>query len=288
MPMKKLLIAAGCALLLTGCAAPSAYEVKVSESTSTLLTIDGVSISKQGYFEALLDNYGAEKIVADALEKIADKEVTDTKKVDELVKDRKSVYEAYLGTTLDQFAKNLGYKNEAEFIEEALRPDAKQECLRNNYIEEHLDEYLDKYDVARLKKIVVDLESEALIMIDETKDEDAFDALMKKHEDNSEDLDIVTKNSGLDANITAKLDEFSKLDKDGIVSQAVKQTDGKFAVIFVYDTQKEDKQEYIDTLTVDSAIQAEIESIYLKKYNFNVYDEKLKAAIKNISSGYIE
>lgn len=288
MPMKKLLIAAGCALLLTGCAAPSAYEVKVSESTNTLLTIDGVSISKQGYFESLLDNYGAEKIVADALEKIADKEVTDTKRVDKLVNDRKKVYEAYIGTTLDKFAKNLGYKDEAEFIEEALKPDAKQECLRNDYIKAHLDEYLEKYDVTRLKKIVVNLESEALIMIDEAKDEDAFDALMKKHEKNSEDLDIVTKNSGLDANITAKLDEFSKSDKDGVVSQAVKQTDGKFAVIFVYDTQKEDKQEYIDTLTVDSSIQAEIESIYLKKYNFNVYDEKLKTAIKNISSGYIE
>ena len=288
MPMKKLLIAAGCALLLTGCAAPSAYEIKVSESTNTLLTIDGVSISKQDYFETLLDNYGAEKIVADALEKIADKEVTDLDRVDKLVQDRKKIYEAYLGTTLDKFAKNLGYKDETDFIEKALKPDAKQECLRNDYIEEHLDEYLDKFDVTRLKKIVVSLESEALVMIDEAKDEDAFDALMKKNEDNSEDLDIVTKNTSLDANILAKLDEFSKLEKDGVVAQAVKQTDGKFAVIFVYDTQKEDKQEYIDTLSVDSTIQAEIESIYLKKYNFNVYDEKLKKAIKNISSGYIE
>ena len=288
MPMKKLLIAAGCALLLTGCAAPSAYEVKVSESTNTLLTIDGVSITKQEYFESLLDNYGAEKIVADALEKIADKEVTDSKKVEELVQDRKKVYEAYLGTTLDKFAKNLGYKDEAEFIEKALRPDAKQECLRNNYIEANLNDYLEKYDVTRLKTIVVNLESEALIMIDEAKDEAAFDALMKKHEKNAEDLDIVTKNTSLDANILSKLDEFSKLEKDGVVAQAVKQTDCKFAVIFVYDTQKEDKQEYIDALSVDYTIQAEIESIYLKKYNFNVYDAKLKQAIKNISSGYIE
>lgn len=286
--MKKLLIVLGCALLLTGCATPSKYEVKVSDSSKVVLTINGVSITKQDYFETLLDNYGADNIVSDALERIADKEVTDLDKVEELVEERKKVYTTYLGTTLEEFAKSMGYKSEAEFIEDALRPDAKQECLRNQYISDNFDALVDEYNVTRIKKIVVDLESEALILIDEAKDEDAFDALMEKHKDKSEDLDIVTKNTALDDNIIVKLDEFSKFEKDGVVAQAVKLTDGHYAVIFVYDTEKEDKQEYIDTLTIDSAIQSKIESIYLKKYNFNVYDEKLKAAIKRINSGYIE
>ena len=286
--MKKLLIVLGCALLLTGCAKTSNYEVKVSEDSKVLLTINGVSITKQEYFEKLLDNYGADKIVSQALEKIADKEVTDLDKVEELVKDRKKVYETYLGTTIDEFAKNMGYANEEEFVNDALRPDAKQECLRNQYISDNFDSLVDEYNVTRLKKIVVDLESEALIIIDEAKDEDAFDALMEKHKNKSQDVDIVTKNTALDDNIIAKLDEFSKLTQDGVVSQPVKLTDGKFAVIFAYDTQREDKQEYIETLTVDSAIKEKIESVYLKKYNFNVYDQKLKAAIKRLSSGYIE
>ena len=286
--MKKLLIAFGCALLLVGCTTTSGYDIKVSDDTKELLNINGVSITKQGYFESLLNNYGADKIVSDALEKIADIEITDLEKVDELVQDRKTVYETYLGMTLDEFAQSMGYKNEEEFVEDALRPDAKLELLRNQYISDNFDTFIDEYNVTRLKKIVFDLESEALIAIDEATDEDAFDALMDKHEDKSEDVDIVTKNTALDDNIIAKLDEFSKLDKDGVVKEAVKLSDGDFAVIYIYDTAREDKQEYIETLTVDSAIKENIESVYLKKYNFNVYDEKLKAAIKNISSGYIE
>ncbi len=286
--MKKLLIAFGCALLLVGCTTTSGYDIKVSDDTKELLNINGISITKQGYFESLLNNYGADKIVSDALEKIADIEITDLEKVDELVQDRKTVYETYLGMTLDEFAQSMGYKNEEEFVEDALRPDAKLELLRNQYISDNFDTFIDEYNVTRLKKIVFDLESEALIAIDEATDEDAFDALMDKHEDKSEDVDIVTKNTALDDNIIAKLDEFSKLDKDGVVKEAVKLSDGDFAVIYIYDTAREDKQEYIETLTVDSAIKENIESVYLKKYNFNVYDEKLKAAIKNISSGYIE
>ena len=286
--MKKLLIVLSCALLLTGCKAASSYEVKVSDNTKTLLTVDGVEISKQGYFEALLDSYGADKIISECLEKIADKEVTDTKKVEELVKERKKVYEDYLKTSLDEFAKQMGYKNEAEFVDDALRPDAKQEVLRGQYISANFDALMSEYKVTRLKKIVVELESEAIAIINEAKDKAAFDSLMTKHKDKAQDLDIVTKNTSLDSNILKKLDELYKLDKDGVVPTAVKQADGKFAVLYVYDTKKEDKQEYVDALTVDTTLQGVIESYYLKKYNFNVYDQKLKETIKHFNTGYIE
>lgn len=111
---------------------------------------------------------------------------------------------------------------------------------------------------------------------------------MKKYSDKAEDAGIVTKNSSLDENLTKKLETLSKIDKDGVYSDSIALTDNTFAVLYIYDTKREKKDEYINALTSDQGLQTDIESIYLKKYNFKVNDSKIKDAIKQISSEYIE
>lgn len=181
-----------------------------------------------------------------------------------------------------------GFDSEEEYINEAIIPDAKQELLRNNYIKENLDDFMTNYQVARFKKIVVDKESTALTLIEEATSQDAFDKLMEENKDNAEDVDIVTKNSTLDDNLKAKLEEFSTIKEDGVYKEAIKLSDDSFAVIYLYDTAREDTQEYIDVLTSINDIQTEIEGIYLKKYHFTVNDKNIKERIKELSSQYIE
>ena len=287
--MKKLLLSLVCLVLLCGCGTSSnGYEVKVSDENATLLTVDGQKITKQGYFEHLLNNYGASTLVSEALVKIADTEVKDEKALQELVDDRVEIYEYYADGDLDEFAKGMGYASKDEFIEDALLPDAKQELLRNSYINANFDSIIAEYQVARLKVITFAKESDALAVIEKVDSLDKFNDQMKVYDDDSKDYDIVTKNTNLDIELVNKLAEFNKLTTDGVHPTAIKLSDAMYAVVYIYDTARSDHKEYVDQLTTETELQEKIESHYLKKYGFNVYDQKLKNAVKALSSSYVE
>ncbi len=285
--MKKLAILLLCSGLLVACSS-SSYSVKVTDGSSELISGEGIKITKQDYFEELLDTYGSSKVLNDVLTAIADKEVTDEKEINKLLKEREDMYAKYANGDLDSYAKSIGYESKDEYIKEALLPDVKQELLRNKYIKENLDNLLSQYQVVRFKKIIVSKESTALTIISNAKEEKDFDAQMKKYADNAEDAGIVTKNSSLDENLIKKLETLSKVEKDGVYSDPITLSDNTFAVLYIYDTKKENKNEYIDALTSDQELQTEVEGIYLKKYNFKVNDSKIKDAIKQLSSQYIE
>jgi parvulin-like peptidyl-prolyl isomerase len=284
--MKKLAILMMCVGLLTACS--SGYSVNVDDGDSTLVSGDGITVTKQEYFEYLLDNYGASQIVSDALEAIADKEVTDEKEINSLLKEREETYASYSNGDLSAYAKSLGYSSKDDYINKALLPDVKQELLRKKYIKENLDTMLTDYQVSCFKKIIVEKESTALAIIKASTSEKAFDKQMKKYSSDAEDAGIVTKNTTLDENLTKKLETFNKVTKDGIYKDAVKLSDDTYAVIYIYDTARKNTDDYISALSSDSDIQEAIEGIYLKKYNFTVNDSKLKDAIKEISDQYIE
>lgn len=75
---------------------------------------------------------------------------------------------------------------------------------------------------------------------------------------------------------------------DGVYSSAIKLSDDTYAVIFVYDTDKEaNKDNYLSTLTSNDDIITTVEGYYLNKYEFNVNEDKLKDAIKALSEDYI-
>ena len=85
--MKKVVMLLLCGSLLYGCSS-SQYSVKVSDHEDALVTGSELNITKQDYFEYLLQNYGAQTVVSSMLDKIADQEITDQDKIDQLVKER--------------------------------------------------------------------------------------------------------------------------------------------------------------------------------------------------------
>lgn len=285
--MKKFAMLILCSGLLVACSS-SDYSVKVSDSSTTLISGEGISITKQDYFEHLLNTYGSNQVLNDALTAIADKEITNKDEINKLLKERENNYAQYADGNLEEYAKSLGYASQEEYVNEALLPDVKQELLRNKYIKDNFKTLLTEYHVTRFKKIVVEKESTALSIIKASTNKEEFDKQMTKYSDSAEDVGIVTKNTTLDENLLKKLETLSKITKDGIYKEAIKLSDGTYAVIFVYDTAKEKQDEYITALTSDQGIQETIEGTYLKKYNFKVNDSKLKDEIKKISSQYIE
>ncbi|MCD7809694.1 MAG: hypothetical protein LUH02_10140 [Erysipelotrichaceae bacterium] len=285
--MKKLVLLLMCAGLLAACSS-SSYSVQVSDADSVLVSDSTLKVTKQGFYEYLLDSYGANEVLVEALTKIADIELTDEDELNELVEEIKEEYASYTDDDLSVYASYMGYDDVDEYVDQIIVPSAKQELLRKHYITDNLDAMVEEYSVCSFKKIVVEKESEALNIISEATDEEAFDALMEEYSDDAEDAGMVTKNSTLDDNLVEIIDELSAVEQDGVYSSAIKLSDDTYAVLYLYDTDHSNTDDIIDTLSSDSDVQEYIEGIYLKKYNFDVYDSKIKAAIEEISDQYLD
>lgn len=285
--MKKLVMLLLCGGLLTACS-NSSYSVKVSDGDDVLISGGEVSISKQDYFETLMDRYGGQKIIDEALLSIADKELTDQDTLDKLVKEKEETYAKYADNDLEAYAKKMGYDSKDDYIENYIKVEAKKELLQNKYATEHLDDLIKSSQLVSFKKIIVDKESEALTIIKESTTQKAFDKKLKDAGSDGEDAGIVTKNSTLDDNLKAVLEKLSAVDKDGVYSEAIKLSDDTYAVLYIYNTDHKNTDELVKKLTSDSDIQKEIQGKYLKQYNFTVNDNKVKKAIQQISSEYIE
>lgn len=285
--MKKGLTLGLCALLLVGCS--SQFTTKVSDNTK-LINADSFSFEKQDFYEYLLDNYGADQVLNLVLSQIADKEVTDEKAINDLLAERVKIYDSYSDGGIEEYAKSMGYTTADEYKSNVLLPDVKQELLREQYIKDNYDSLMEEYQVCSLKQIVFEKESTALSAIEKAVDEDAFDELMDAYgSEKAQKLGVVTKNSSLDENLISKLGDFVKLDKDGVYSEAIALSDDTYAIIFVYNTDKEaNKDDYLDSLSAESTIITKAEGYYLDKYHFNVNEKKLKEAIKDLSSEYIK
>ena len=106
--MKKLVLLLIGAAILTGCSS-SGYSVKVTDSNKTIVSINGMTITKQDYFERLLDDYGSSQILSDALTAIADKEITDQDEINKLLKEREKLYSQYADGDLESYAQSMGF-----------------------------------------------------------------------------------------------------------------------------------------------------------------------------------
>lgn len=285
--MKKLVMLLLCGGMLIACSS-SSYNVKVSNSDEVLISDSEMSITKQGYFEYLLNRYGADEVVNLALNTIAEKELSDTDAIDKLLQERIDDYTKYAEGNIEEYAKNLGYESKDEYVEKVLRLSVKVELLRNKYIEENLDGLLKEYQVTSLKKIIVEKESEALAIIKEASSKEAFDKALKDAGSKGEDAGIVTKNSSLDDNLKSSLEKLSVIKEDGVYTTPIKLSDGTYAVVYLYNTDHKNTEEIVSTLTNISDLQNKITGTYLKKYNFEVHDQKIKSGIKKLSSEYIE
>lgn len=286
--MKKIMMFLLCGGLLVGCAS-SAFSVRVSDQDKVLASDDKMSLTKQGYFEFLLKQYGAGSVLDQTLDFISEKEVTDQKVIDKLVDESVKEYTKYADGDLDKYAKKLGYESKDEFIEKVLRADAKIEALHNKYIQSNFDKLLTEYQVTSLKMINFKKESEALKFIKETKTEEAFDKKLKEVKDDGEDAGVVTKNTSmLDSALTKELGKLSAVKKDGLYSKAIKLSNDEYAVIYLYDTAHKNKEDITSSLASISELAEKITGIYLKKYHFTVHDEAIQESIKKLSTEYIE
>lgn len=285
--MKKLVMALLCVGLLYGCNS-AGYDTTVSNKDKVIITGSGLNITNQDYFEYLMNQTGPSAVLDQALMNIADKELTDQDAIDKAVKEAQDSYAQYANGSLEDYAKQLGYDSVDDYTQQKIIPEVKTKLLIEKYIDKNFDQLIKDYQVSSFKKITVDKESTALSLIKDIKSEDDFNKKMEEYGSDSEDAGVVTKNSALDDNLKKSLGDLSEVDKDGVYKEAIKLSDDKYAVIYLYDTAHKNKDKIKTALTSDTAATDEIKGKYLSQYHFEVYDEKIKKGIKDLSSQFIE
>ncbi len=263
------------------------YSTSVTNSSKNIITGD-ITVTKQGYYEYLMDNYGASEVVSEAYTKIADKLITDTSAINKLVKSKEKTYASYMGT-LKSYATSMGYSTVKEFEEKLVIPDAKQELLVKKYLTDEFTAACKKYEVSYVKKITVAKESTALKILKKSTSSAAFTKLMDQYGSKATDMGLVsTKTSSLSSAIKKIRTKLYATTKDGVYPSVVKISSSSYAVLYIYNTDKSaHKDKIVSDLSSIDGISTDVEAYYLKKYDFTVYDEKVKKAVNKISSKYI-
>ena len=263
------------------------YTSSVQNSSSEVISGD-VSVTKKGLYEYLLDNYGANEVLNEAYNKITAKEITDKDAINTKVKELKQRYAEYSGS-FETYAKNQGYSDAKTFEKEVVVPEAKSDLLEEKYLDTKFNE---NYNVSYLKIVEYSKESEALKALKTVTDADAMTALMNANTSSATDLGFVCSKSStttVDKKIIKALSKFTSLKTDGVYKEAVKLSTGKYAVVYVYNTDKTaQKDDIVKNLLNLGDVKTDIESYYLKKYKFTVEDEKVKKQIKKISNKYVD
>lgn len=268
------------ATLLVGCSSSSAdtYSSQVTDGDKNIITADGIEINKNEVYHYLLKQYGSSEVLTLALTYIADQEITDKDALKTKIDEKVASFTANLSTPLAEYAKQYGYDTEQEYIDNVLTLGVKQTMLQEKYIEKNYDDLVKEYNVKYLKVITLDTESAALSLIDQVKNGGDFDALLTENSGSDAGM-VTTKSSNVDSKIISKLDKFTK---DGIYNKVIKTSESKYAVVFVYNTDKKDlKDEIITNLASVSDMATKMEKYYLDAYNFEVYEEIIDTEIKD-------
>lgn len=266
------------------------YTSSVQNSSSEVISGD-VSVTKKGLYEYLLDNYGANEVLNEAYNKITAKEITDKDAINTKVKELKQRYAEYSGS-FETYAKNQGYSDAKTFEKEVVVPEAKSDLLEEKYLDTKFNDVCKNYNVSYLKIVEYSKESEALKALKTVTSADAMTALMNANTSSATDLGFVCSKSStttVDKKIIKALSKFTSLKTDGVYKEAVKLSTDKYAVVYVYNTDKTaQKDDIVKNLLNLGDVKTDIESYYLKKYKFTVEDEKVKKQIKKISDKYVD
>lgn len=291
----RLLVIIVCLCLIGGCGyglyksfnkKDDSYVTHVSNGDSAVVKTGDITITKDDLYEYFLDNDGLNMTLNSSINYVANQEIKDQDAINSKVEELKQQYLQYAGASdLDTYAKDAGYKDEADFIKQIIKPNAKIQLLQEKYVEDNYKNLLKEYKVKYIKYFTVDTESQALKIIKECTSEDAFTNYFNENSGTDAGL-VTTESSSVDSKIIKKLDKFTK---DGIYAKAIKTSESKYAIVWVYNTDKSNlKDEIKESLTSSSDFSTKCETYYLRKYHFDVYEPSIKKKIKKSSKDYFE
>lgn len=270
-------IAAGLALItLTGCTDAMA---KLPDSSTTIFTVGGKSVTKGDIYSMLNSTVGATTAINNANKVISQAEIEVTDEMKESAESTLESYKTYYGDTFTTYLEQMGITDE-EYLNDYLIPSLQAEKLSGKYIEENFAKIISMYTPLKATLLTFSSEDDANAALSELKggSKDAATAAKDHNSTSTGESKIYTiESTDIDSTVRTVLNS-SKPDDGWTMVPAADSS--SFVVLKVDDNNPENfKDEAIETLSDVKNIQNDSTTYWFKKYGFHVYDKTVYDAV---------
>lgn len=270
-------IAAGLALItLTGCTDAMA---KLPDSSTTIFTVGGKSVTKGDVYSMLNSTVGATTAINNANKVISQAEIEVTDEMKESAESTLESYKTYYGDTFTTYLEQMGITDE-EYLNDYLIPSLQAEKLSGKYIEENFAKIISMYTPLKATLLTFSSEDDANAALSELKggSKDAATAAKDHNSTSTGESKIYTiESTDIDSTVRTVLNS-SKPDDGWTMVPAADSS--SFVVLKVDDNNPENfKDEAIETLSDVKNIQNDSTTYWFKKYGFHVYDKTVYDAV---------
>ncbi|MDO4466319.1 MAG: hypothetical protein Q4C49_04855 [Bacillota bacterium] len=275
--MKKLTLSLlSAAFLLTGCSGANA-SIQKETGKEVIMTIGSTTITKQDEYDSLKAANVPSEVLSDTRKIIYNKEI---KVTDEIKKEANeqlnTIKEMYGEENVEETIKAYGYDSVDAYLEDYSIPAVQSDKLVDKYIKENW-QMIKKDNKPTLARV--------LYCDDEGKAKEALDALKK----GEEFAKVFEKYSSADSTFTSDQMYVSTASEDlptrlintlyksevGIIDEVFtnESSSGAYVAVLESKSYKDMKQEVKASLQSDTSFSNKVLVHYLKKYNFEIYDQ---------------
>lgn len=278
--MKKLITVLVLLLVVTGCTSNPA-STSISDADTAIVTVNDKTVNK-GQLYQMMKAQGIESTIVDLakvtlVESLIEIDESIEARAQELLESNKE----YLGDAFDQIIE-LNFGSVEEFVELQLIPAARQEALARIYFDENFDSIVAENKPREVMILSVDTTTDGNAIIKGLEAGEDVTGLLEEYgsENASSEPVIIASTSTVPA---AMLTFIQEAEIDDISNEPIPDTSGDvYYVVKVLETDAEVlKEDYFSIYITNTSNMNAMYKYYFKKYNFNVYDQKLYDAIRN-------
>ncbi|TFG82989.1 MAG: hypothetical protein E4G74_01870 [Erysipelotrichales bacterium] len=284
--MKKLITVIAVVFLLTAC---SDASVKISKSSTTLITIGTEKITRGDLFSTFMSRYPSETVLKMATRIILDKEVPASDAAiiaaaDAALKKTKDTWKE----DFTNFLTSYGYETEKDYYDNELIVKAQTDALTSKYMTDNYDALVATYLPRKVRVIQAATDENAKKAIAEIKDGANFEATAAKYSSASYkgQVQLVTTKSTLFAEA---LSFATTRTVPGLTGSPIQDTTNTvFYVVQVTDADPSKfKEELLTSLKADTTFQELAMLSYFADGKFEVYDKTVYDEFKSNYPSYL-
>ncbi len=285
--MKKLLLTAVAALLLTACT--STPKALPYADDKALYTIGKKTINESDIYTMLAKQDDAASVFADIIDGINEKSNALEKYADEIeaaMTEEIKTLEASFGDNLDLVVQNAGYESLDQFIEVQLRPSIALQLEIKDYVKENLDAIVKDYQIQDVSLFATDDETLANSILEQLKEDTK-----------ASDIELDDKATLTESIASKSTDTKSELvntylgkTKDAGISDVIYDKESEiYYVVQIHDTDFESNLDAVVNILVQTEAYAEEYTATLfKEAKLKFYDGDLESMFKALKPGYID
>lgn len=279
--MKKILALLASLLLVCGCS--DAYA-NIKDGSTEVFKVGNKTITKEDMYSFMKANAGTYYVLNDATAVIVDKEIEITDDMRTEAEEALELYKNMYGESFTNMLESYGYKDEEDYLNNAILKSAQLNELVKKYATENYDSLVEQYFPRKAIILSLDSSDDADAALTELKGgTEVADVVKAYNAVGLSEPNIVTSDEDYPAEVKAVL--ISNNDGEWV---KLPSSNGKYYLVQIVDSNPANfKEEFVKEIATNSAVQEASDHYYFSKYNFTIYDKDLYDSFKAEYENYL-